>query len=402
MSYNGHPVIDADSHIREYIDFDRTFRPHLDPKYRDAFDRMAEAVRARQTPGQEQVLFMTDRAVIGPTPPRRPLGVEDTFAGTSAGLLSSSIPTTETGRGSKLDMACNWDPGIRLRDMDAAQIDVSVMFPSQTDGFCVLRDVGFEQALYQAYHRYVSDYCSAGSGRLRWVANCNMRDIPATLEELTAWTERDENLAGWFISRACPDGRLLDNPALHPLYQRAQELDMPIVIHGGTLRPPLTPGATGLDDSGFMINAFYHGWGGMTAVGALIGGGVFDLFPRLRVAIFESGGGWMPWLAERLDGAYRPKSGMTPNLRRPPSEVLAEGRLFCSVETEEEHLEYAVESLGEDIWLFATDYPHQGSPWPDGVSQIAERDGLSESAKLKIFGGNALRLFARMRVPALA
>jgi predicted TIM-barrel fold metal-dependent hydrolase len=265
-----------------------------------------------------------------------------------------------------------------------------------------LRDAGFEQALYRAYHRYISGYCAEGKGRLRWVATSNLRDIPATLEELTAWTERDENLAGWFIPRACPDGRLLDNPALHPLYQRAQDLDMPLMIHGGTMRPPLTPGATELDNSGFMINALYHGWGGMTAAGALIGGGVFDLFPRLRVGLFESGAGWMPWLVEMLDAAYRPSSGMTPNLKRSPSEVIAEGRLFCSVETGEEHLEYAVETLGEDIWLFATDYPHQGSPWPDGVPQIVERTGLTESAKLKMLGGNALRLFARMKVPVPA
>jgi hypothetical protein len=310
--------------------------------------------------------------------------------------------TTATGQGVALDMACNWDPAIRLRDMDTAQIDVSVMFPSQADGFCVLRDVGFEQALYQAYHRYVSGYCSETKGRLRWVATSNLRDIPATLDELTFWTERDENLAGWFIPRACPDGRLLDNPALHPLYQRAQDLDMPLMVHGGTMRPPLTPGATELDNAGFMINAVYHGWGGMTAVGALIGGGVFDRFPTLRVGIFESGAGWMPWLLEMLDGAYRPSSGMTPHLKRKPSEVLAEGRLLCSVEPGEEHLEYAVETLGEDVWLFSTDYPHQGSPWPDGVPQIVERTGLSESAKVKMLGGNALRLFARMQAPVPA
>jgi predicted TIM-barrel fold metal-dependent hydrolase len=402
MSYNGNPVIDADSHIREYIDFDRTFRDNIDPKYRETYDRMSAAVHARQQPGREQVLFMNDQAVIGPTAPRRPMGVTDTFGEIGVARTNGAPTTTATGRGVAIDMACNWEPSLRLKDMDTAQVDVSVMFPSQADGFCVLRDVGFEQALYQAYHRYVSEYCSEGKGRLGWVATSNFRDIPATLDELTYWTERDQNLAGWFIPRACPDGRLLDNPELHPLYQRAQDLDMPLMVHGGTMRPPLTPGATELDNAGFMISAVYHGWGGMTAVGALVGGGVFDLFPKLRVGIFESGAGWMPWLFEMLDGSYRPSSGMTPNLKHTPSEILAEGRLFCSVEPGEEHLEYAVETLGEDIWLFSTDYPHQGTPWPDGVPHIVERTGLSESAKLKMLGANALRMFARMKVPVPA
>jgi predicted TIM-barrel fold metal-dependent hydrolase len=54
-------------------------------------------------------------------------------------------------------------------------------------------------------------------------------------------------------------------------------------------------------------------------------------------------------------------------------------------------LEHAVEDLGEDIWLFSTDYPHGGSCWPDGVPLVTEREGLTESAKIKILGANAAR-----------
>ncbi|MEA2641871.1 MAG: uncharacterized protein QOF51_3265 [Chloroflexota bacterium] len=405
MSYNGHPVIDADSHIREYIDIDRTFRENIDPEYRDMYERLSQAVHARQQPGREQVLFMNASAVVGATAPRRPLGVYDTFGTPDRPARNAAeVPpeTTGTSRGMEIDPACNWDPSLRLKDMDTARIDVGIMFPSQADGFCTLRDGGFEQALYRAYHRYVSGYCAEGDGRLRWVATSNLRNVRAGVEELVYWTERDQNVAGWFIPRACPDGRLLDNPELHPIFAAAQEHDIPLMVHGGTLRPPLTPGATDLDNAGFIINAVYHGWGGMTAVSALIGGGVFDLFPKLRVGIFESGAGWMPWLVERMDEAYRPSSGMTPHLQRKPSEIIAEGRLYCSVDPGEEHLAYGVETLGEDIWLFTTDYPHQGSPWPDGVPLIVDRTDLPESAKIKMLGENALRMFPRIaaKVPA--
>lgn len=391
MSYHGNLVIDMDSHIREYEDFDRTYGPYMDPSYRDAYEHLLQAVTSRQEVLGEQVMFMNSRAVVGPTPPRRPLGVADTFP-----IVRPQPQGSALGSDVEVDRACNWDPTIRLRDMDTAAIDVSVMFPSQHDGFCVLRDVGFESALHRAYHRFVSDYCSDAQGRLRWVANATMRDPGATVRELNYWAEQDSNLAGLFIPRACPDGRLLDNPALHPIYACAQELDLPLFVHGGTLRPPLTPGATELDNSGFMINAVYHAWGGMTAMGALIGGGVFDLFPRLRVGLFESGGGWMPWLVEKLDDAYRPGSSMTPNLRRKPSEVVAEGRLFCSFDPGEEYVSLCVERLGEDIWLLGTDYPHQGSCFPYGVARINEVPKLTDSAKTKILGGNALRMCPRL------
>jgi hypothetical protein len=32
MSYHGFTVINADSHIREYVDVDRTYRDNIDPE----------------------------------------------------------------------------------------------------------------------------------------------------------------------------------------------------------------------------------------------------------------------------------------------------------------------------------------------------------------------------------
>jgi hypothetical protein len=173
------------------------------------------------------------------------------------------------------------------------------------------------------------------------------------------------------------------------VFEVSQELDLPIWVHGGSNRPPLTPwpGAS---------NAVYHGWGGMYAMAGLIGGGVFDRFRQLRIGLFESGGGWMPWYVEKLDDGYKPGSANTPLLERKPSEIVASGQFFCSIEADEDHLEYAVEELGENIWLFSTDYPHPGTPWPNGVPMITEREALSESAKIKMLGENAKRFLPRL------
>jgi predicted TIM-barrel fold metal-dependent hydrolase len=223
-----------------------------------------------------------------------------------------------------------------------------------------------------------------------------MRDIPASIAELTYWAEKDSNVVGVLIPPACPDGRLLDNPELHPLFQRAQDLDLPILVHGGVLRPPYTAGATELDNSGFLIRAMYQPWSGMAAVGALIGGGVLDTFDKLRIGVFETGGGWMPWLIEALDGSYQGRGRLTPFLGRPPSEVVAEGRLFHAVEGGDQQLNNCIEALGEDIWLFATDYPHTGSPWPFGVNEVTDRSDMAADVKNKILGANAMRLCPRI------
>ena len=388
MSYNGQAVIDTDAHIREYWDLDRTYKEHMDPAYREKYEQFSRAVKAHQRrPGD---VGLGD--VLWPRLPGHPMGVYDGFTAQPPERAAGNgdrIPNRAiTGRGVEIDNSCNWDPAVRLRDMDTAGIDISVMFASQSDGYCMLDDVGFESALQRAYHRFMSNYCSESEGRLRWIANSNLRDIQETIAQLQYWTERDENFAGMFIPRACPDGSMLDHPVLHPLFAVSQELDMPIWVHGGTGRPPLTPWAA-------ASNPIYHGLGGQYAMSGLIGGGVFDLFPKLRIGLFESGGGWMPWLVEKLD-SYRPGSARTPNLKRTVSEIVAGGQLFCSIDADETQIEHAVEDLGEHVWLFTTDYPHPGTPWPDGVPMITERTGLSEGAKLKMLGQNAERFLPRL------
>ena len=380
MSYNGHPVIDADSHLREYDDFDRTHREFIDPAYREQLERLSSALRAWQRSPEDSALG----EFLWPTPRPHPLGVYDEYPRPRAAAFDRSR------EGAQIDHETNHDPAIRLRDMDIAGVDISVMFASQSDGFCMLDDVGFETALAWAYNRSMSQYCADSRGRLWWLANSSMRNIDDAVAQLKHWAETDPHFAGMFIPRALPDGTMLDNPKLYPIFALSQELDFPIWVHGGANRPPLTPWVD-------APNSLYHGVGGMYAMHALVGGGVFDLFPTLRIGLFESAGGWMPWMIEKLDMAYGPNSRMAPKLTRKPSEIVAEGRLYCSIETEEEYLEHIVDTLGEDIWLFSTDYPHHGSPWPDGLPQITKRDGLSESAKVKMLGENALRFLPRLK-----
>jgi predicted TIM-barrel fold metal-dependent hydrolase len=392
MCYNGHVVIDTDSHIRQYWDLDRTYKEYIDPKYRETYRKFSEAANSlKRRPGDRGF-----SEFLWPAPPTRPLGIYDAYELQGNGSLRSEETVqgdrASTNAGVRIDPACNWDPAIRLRDMETAAVDVSVIFPSSADSFCALRDVGFESALHQAFHRFMSNYCAAAGGRLWWIGAATMRDIPKTIAELEYWTREDLHFAGLQIPRACPDGRMLDNPDLHPLYRASQELDMPLWVHGGANRPPFTPWIE-------APNGLYHSIGGQYALAALVGGGVFDLFPELRIGLFESFGGWMPYLIEKLDDGFKPGSPHTPKMKRTASEILKDGNLFCSVEAGEKHIAYAVETLGEHPWLFSTDYPHHGSAWPNAVPLICEK-AMSESAKIKLLGDNAIRFLPRLAAVA--
>src|SRR5688572_826919 len=156
MSYNGHPVIDTDTHIREYVDLDRTYKDYMDPEYREVYEGLSRAVAKRKEAGLPASLFMNPLAIIEPSSEARPLGVHDTY-----GL--DRLPRSGTGTQQSV-VEVNWDPQLRVADMDKAQVDISVQFPSHSPSFCTLRDVGFESALHRAYHRYMTQFCAESEG----------------------------------------------------------------------------------------------------------------------------------------------------------------------------------------------------------------------------------------------
>jgi len=65
-------------------------------------------------------------------------------------------------------------------------------------------------------------------------------------------------------------------------------------------------------------------------------------------------------------------------------------------DTWQRSLEFCVQELGEDLWLFESDWPHGDTAWPESVEQVVKRPGLTEHAKRKILSENALRLCPRL------
>jgi len=397
MSWNGELVIDLDSHIVERAD--RLYGDYIEPAFREGYRQLTEGIAQQEKAGRRYSLFGSRDSVIEPIETGRPLGVRDTFGLSQRSSMSGGRKAFPPGRADALPPIrheASWDAKVRVEDMDRALVDVGVLYPTHVSSYCALRDGALENALYRAYHRWVVDFCRQAPTRLTWTLVANMRDVAAGVAEIRHWAA-DPNLVGIYISPQAPDGKMLDNPDLDSLYDVAQELDLPLLAHGGTARPPYGPGTFDLDGAWFLLHSFANPWAGMAALGALIGGGVFDRFRRLRVGIIETGGGWLPLAIDRLDTHYLMSPGHVPNLRRLPREVLAEGRYFHAIDTWERSVEFCVDELGEDLWLFATDWPHGDTAWPESVQQIVERPRLSAKARRKMLGENAPRLCPRLR-----
>src|SRR5207248_497529 len=68
---------------------------------------------------------------------------------------------------------------------------------------------------------------------------------------------------------------------------------------------------------------------------AMIGSGVLDRYPTLRVGTLEAGHGWLPFWMARLDEHAETIKAALPELGRKPSEYVTGGRYFQSIEIPE-------------------------------------------------------------------
>lgn len=408
MAWNGWTVIDMDAHIQERPA--EMYGEYIDPEYREHFARLKHALDANTEKGLPAAIASSRYAVVAPVISDGTLGIPDSFGSVPREFILSPSGSGRRNFGRpdepdlpKIRTEVSWDVQARIADMDASFIDVDVLYPTHVSSYSALHDVGFEHALYRAYHRWVSDYASQAPDRLKWTVVANMRDADAGRKEIEYWAERDPNVVGVYMPPCGPNSMLLDDLALHPLYAAAQALDLPILIHGGTARPPYQPGTFDLRGAWFLQHSLSNPWAGMAAMGALIGGGIFEQFPRLRAAVVETAAGWLPAILERYDAHYVLSPGHVPLLTQMPSAVVKQGgRYFHGIDTWERTLEYVVEYLGEDVLLFATDWPHGDTAWPQAVQQVVEWPRLSDSAKRKVLGENAMRLCPRIGSPVPA
>src|SRR5205807_10647312 len=167
MAWNGYTVIDMDAHIRERAD--KFFKDYIDPEYRAPFNLLCEAIARQEEKGGRYSLFGSRDSVIEQIETGRALGVRDTFGLSGRSEMEHGCIAFPPGRKDPLPpirQEVNWDVKARLEDMDRAFVDVNVLFPTHVSSYCALRDVGFENALYRAYHRWVVDFCAQAPKRL--------------------------------------------------------------------------------------------------------------------------------------------------------------------------------------------------------------------------------------------
>jgi len=173
-----------------------------------------------------------------------------------------------------------------------------------------------------------------------------------------------------------------------PIFEAASQHGLAIGIHfGGAAGHPFTPvgwPSYYIEEYVDMAQAF------QTQVVSLVCEGVFDQFPKLRVALIEGGFTWLPSLMWRLDKDWKALRREIPWVRRLPSEYIRD-HLRLTIQPQDAPMEprWLLETIdmldSDEMLMFSTDYPHQHFEMPE---QAVPR-GLPESIKRKIMLENA-------------
>jgi predicted TIM-barrel fold metal-dependent hydrolase len=272
-----------------------------------------------------------------------------------------------------------------IEDADREGINVVVLFPSAMLGLPAYEDQRFAAEVARLYNAWLAEYCRQAPGRLYGVALVPTEDVATSIKIMRE--AKDQGLVATMIP-AVLRRRNLDHPDLDPFYAAAAELNMPLGIHGapGVHLPKL--GSERFDNY-LQVHCVSFPFDMMVASTALILGGVLERHPNLRIALLESGVGWVPYFMERMHEHLEKRGRLAPECKHEPRDYIARGQLYVSCEPEEHAVPFAVQALGSNFILYASDYPHWDCDFPNSTKPLRERSDLSAAVKSRIMGENA-------------
>ena len=370
-------IVDMDSHVMEPPDL---WQNYLEPRYRD------RAIHIRRNSDGIEELVVDDKVLLKGR--LAALGGVELPAQTL--FTQPDVPYLE---GCPL---ASYDTQARIELLDEWGVDAAVVFPTIGILWDKEDDPELAMAYARAYNNWQWDFASPALDRILPIAHIPLYDVDLALEELQRCLKL--GFKGMFMAPEPVCGKRPSHPDFDPLWQELVDADLPVCVHLIVrFTRALNLSATSWWDSEKepMNTVFSFALGGtmqlIPATAALICDGLFDRFPKLKVAIVESGAGYASYLMDRLDEKYD-RFGELTNLKRRPSEYMRENFWFV-MDPSERSIDAQCDLLGEDHFLWGSDYPHIDSHI-GAIAEVHEALGpMSEHRRNLVLGGNAVKLF---------
>ncbi len=277
------------------------------------------------------------------------------------------------------------DIDARIREMDEEGVDVQLMVTSAFGGH---EEIEVDLAFMRALHTYLDEVCAKYPGRLTSMIHVTPRAVEESVQEM----RRCEN-SPWAVAVKpdLPGDYPIDHPDLEPIWAEADRQGICVVHHSSSSG---YPGEGDLWSNPFLGRTASHPWGAMRAVAAFLGAGIMDRYPNLKLAILESGFGWLPFWGRRMEDQVH-YMGYVAEIQRTMWEYLTDGRFFAGIVLHEgeEMVRMVNEMMGDHVLMFGSDYPHAESRFPDSVDIAMAWESVSPDQKHKLFSENAASCF---------
>jgi uncharacterized protein len=363
MAALSYPIISADSHVTEP---GNTYVDYIDPKWRNIAPKLVndpESGDCFEVDGFAKHINLGTAAAAGKPPEEIKL------------------------RGAKFDQLHRggWDGAARRADQIRDGVAAEVIYPTVGMVLCNHRDFDYKHACFQAYNRWMTDFCSADPNRLLGCGQTAMRSVEDGIADLHSIKQM--GLRGVMMP-GLPAVEDYDSPIYDPFWQTAIELGLPLSFHILTTRAEATRGP--------KMNGFLSIVRGCQDImGMLVFGGVFERNPGLRIVCVEADAGWVPHFMYRMDHAYKRHRYWLPagqDLSRLPSEYFAE-HIYVTFQDDWTAFKFA-DSMNWRRLMWANDFPHSDSTWPWSQDVIATQTAqLSDEMKRAILCDNVASLY---------
>lgn len=375
----GIKLVSADSHITEppncYVDY-------IDPEWRD------RAPRAVTGPNGGDV-FMVD-GIDKPIP----LAIIAAAGIDPREISFDQAKFEEIHRG-------GWDPAARLLDQDRDGIVAEVIYPSVGMVLCNHPDVAYKHACFQAYNRWLADFCGHAPDRLFGIGQTaagSPEQVVADMQSI-----KDLGFKGVMLPGDAPTEFDYDDPRWDRVWKASVEMDLPISFHILTSGKGKSAVAVeGRGSAEVRVGANQHTIlrANQDNISLLIWGRAFERNPELKVVCVEADAGWAPHFMYRLDHFYNrhrfwSKMG---SMEKLPSEYFFDN-IYLTFQ--DDYVAFrTVDLMNPKRLMWANDYPHSDSTWPWSRQMLARQtEGLTDDLKHMILRDNVIDLYKLENIP---
>lgn len=359
-------IISADSHMNEPPDL---WVERVDKAFRERAPRVIHEYEGR--PGHWFVCEGLE-----------PRSVGGTFA---AGKTAEELVAAQKA-GYEAARPGGWDPVERLKDMAIDGVEAEVLYTTLGFRLFGLTDGPFQTELFRVYNDWLAEFCQHDPKRFAGLALISLLDVESGVREIQRCAKM--GLKGAMIMASPPEGREFALPMYDNFWAAAQDLKMPLSLHTSTGHSR---------ESRYNVDRYMRS---MTlahetqrTLTTFIFSGVLERFPGLMLVSAENDIGWIAHFIQRADFAYRRFRHSDPApIKLLPSEYFQRQVYATFMDDLVGLTNWAY--IGEDNFMWASDYPHTLATWPHSRDVIA-RDfkDVPETVKWKIVCDTAAELY---------